>query len=142
MISNNSDEATGKQFLPSIVRIYKQEYDRLTPEQAAELLREFDEDKVKKEHGFRVSTKSRVNDVTHTLKAIENEVIIHFSGCFVCKLIVCTAHQLESSHWRRDNAIHHTGVNRPSPLWRRLCYRGCRHFPRVGNENRLTRFYQ
>lgn len=66
--------AQGKEVLQQLVRSYRLEYDELTLEQKKQLIREFDEHKASKISGRRVSTKSRVNDVTHTLKAIENEV--------------------------------------------------------------------
>jgi hypothetical protein len=65
---------TGKKVLQELVRTYWSEYDALTTEQKEQLVREFDEYKASKTLGFRVLTRSRVNDVTHTLKSVENEV--------------------------------------------------------------------
>jgi hypothetical protein len=48
-----------------------------TSDGKAKLVREFDEHKANKACGLRISVKSRVNDVTHTMKAIENEVSIY-----------------------------------------------------------------
>jgi len=50
------------------------EYKALTTEQKAELVKEFENHKASRACGLRISTKSRVNDVTKTLKVIENEV--------------------------------------------------------------------
>jgi hypothetical protein len=72
--NENQEQPSGKQKLNALVRDYKPEYDALSKAQRADLLRDYDEHKSNLRHGFRISTKSRVNDITHTLKAVENEV--------------------------------------------------------------------
>ena len=68
--------AADKEFLQSLVRAHKEEYDNLTLDQKDKIVQEFDEHKATKTCGLRISTKSRVNNVTHTLKAIQTEVRI------------------------------------------------------------------
>ncbi|KAG1893993.1 uncharacterized protein F5891DRAFT_1131068 [Suillus fuscotomentosus] len=50
------------------------EYRNLTDDEKAQLLQEYCEHKETKTTGIRISTKSKVNDVTQTLKAVENEL--------------------------------------------------------------------
>ncbi|KAG1795025.1 uncharacterized protein HD556DRAFT_1473186 [Suillus plorans] len=50
------------------------EYRNLTDDKKAQLLQEYHEHKETKTTGIRISTKSKVNDVTQTLKAVENEL--------------------------------------------------------------------
>jgi hypothetical protein len=64
----------GKEVLQHLVKDHRSEYDQLTSEEQADLIREFDEYKSTRATGFRISMKARVNDVTRTLHAIENEV--------------------------------------------------------------------
>lgn len=46
----------------------------LTEEERAELKTQFEDYKATKAKAFRVSIKSRINDTTHTVQAIESEV--------------------------------------------------------------------
>jgi len=64
----------GKATLQSIVQDHKTEYLALSKEEQDKLLVEFAEWKQSKSTGVRTSTKSKINDITHTLKAVENEV--------------------------------------------------------------------
>lgn len=57
---------------------YKDEYYSLTDEQKSSLVAEHEEHKVMKTTGHRISTKSKINDVTLSLKAVENEVVPQF----------------------------------------------------------------
>jgi hypothetical protein len=70
--------AGGKTALQSLVKAHKAEYDALSPEEKTQLTRELEEYKANKACGLRISTKSRINDVTQTIKAIETEVHIYF----------------------------------------------------------------
>ncbi|KAG1899707.1 uncharacterized protein F5891DRAFT_927347, partial [Suillus fuscotomentosus] len=63
-----------KEALQSLVRDHKDEYHALTQEEQQELLQEFADQKETKVSGLRVSTKSKINDITQTLKAVENEL--------------------------------------------------------------------
>lgn len=79
--TDSESQAHGKDVLRTLVHAHRQEYDELTGGEKAQLIQEFDEHKATKTCGFRTSMKSRVNDVTHTLKAVENEVsCAHFWG--------------------------------------------------------------
>jgi hypothetical protein len=50
------------------------EYHALSNDEKDSILKEYEEHKARKTNGVRISTKSKVNDVTQTLKVIENEV--------------------------------------------------------------------
>jgi hypothetical protein len=56
------------------VKDFKDEYYSLTDEEKENLIEEYKEYKAIKTTGQRISTKSKINDVTHTLKIVENEV--------------------------------------------------------------------
>ena len=60
--------------LQSMINDYRAEYHALPAEQKAKLITELDEYKASQKRGLRVSTRARINDVTHTLMAVENEV--------------------------------------------------------------------
>jgi len=68
----------GKDILQDLVHNHRDEYKLLTTQEQNVLIQEFEEFKATKAKGFRVSTKARVNDVTHTLGAVENEVAFFF----------------------------------------------------------------
>ncbi|KAG0706449.1 hypothetical protein DFH29DRAFT_798317 [Suillus ampliporus] len=65
---------SGKAVLQDIVQENRAEYYELDDDAKASLLKEYEEHKATKTTGTRISTKSKVNDVTQTLKAIENEL--------------------------------------------------------------------
>jgi hypothetical protein len=69
-----TEGATGKDVLQELVKDHRAEYQDLTLDEKAELLLEYGEHKETQATGIRISTKSKVNDVTQTLKAVENEV--------------------------------------------------------------------
>jgi len=56
------------------VKDFKDEYYSLTEEEKANLIEEYKEYKATKTTGQRISTKLKINDVTHTLKAVESEI--------------------------------------------------------------------
>ncbi|KAG1722922.1 uncharacterized protein EDB91DRAFT_1240165 [Suillus paluster] len=66
--------ASSKDVLEGIVKDYKDEYYSLTNEEKSSLIAEYKEHKVTKTTGHRISTKSKINDVTWSLKAVENEL--------------------------------------------------------------------
>jgi hypothetical protein len=67
-------DSHGKAVLQTLVREHKSEYLALSNEEQVELLAEFTEWKETKKTGVRVTAKSKINDITQTLKAVENEV--------------------------------------------------------------------
>ncbi|KAG1828057.1 hypothetical protein DFJ58DRAFT_737991 [Suillus subalutaceus] len=69
----------GKDTLRTLVCDNKAEYDALSEQEQEALLKEYAEEKQTKATGTRVSTKSKVNDITQTLKAVENE--LHSLNC-------------------------------------------------------------
>lgn len=66
--------ASGKSMLPALVKQNREEYLKLSAEDKEDLVKEFGEFRVSKTVGNRVSTKSKINDASHTLRAVENEV--------------------------------------------------------------------
>lgn len=66
--------AKGKEVLQTLVRSHRSEYDALTPQEKLNLIQELNEHKANKACGLRTSVKAKINDVTHTMSAIENEV--------------------------------------------------------------------
>jgi len=66
----------GRDTLPYLAREHKDEYYALSKEEQKDLLKEYADQKLTKTTGIRISTKSKINDITQTLKAVENEVRI------------------------------------------------------------------
>lgn len=64
----------GKEVLPALARSLQEEYAEMSVRDRKALVREFEEEKATVAKSFRSSTKSRINDTTQTLGAIENEV--------------------------------------------------------------------
>jgi len=71
--------AHGKGVLQGLVYNHHDKYDQLTAQEWKDLIQEFEEVKATKAKAFQLSTKARVNDVTHTLGAVENEVLFLLS---------------------------------------------------------------
>lgn len=69
----------GKSVLLSLVSNSKSEYEQLTEEDREELVRLYQESKSAESTAKRLNVTSRINGITATLKAIENEVIRIFS---------------------------------------------------------------
>ncbi|KAG2114522.1 hypothetical protein DEU56DRAFT_748887 [Suillus clintonianus] len=65
---------SGKALLPELINEHRVEYHALSKEEKDSILKEYEEHRTTKTNGVRISTKSKVNDVTQTLKAIENEL--------------------------------------------------------------------
>ncbi|KAG1877137.1 hypothetical protein C8R48DRAFT_590638, partial [Suillus tomentosus] len=61
----------GRSALQSLVQDNKEAYRALSKQEQGDLLKEFAEHRDTKTTGMRISTKSKVNDITHTLKAVE-----------------------------------------------------------------------
>ncbi|KAG1718187.1 hypothetical protein EDB19DRAFT_1838510 [Suillus lakei] len=72
--TENSSYGCGKDALRLLVRNHKDEYHSLTQEQQQELLQEFTDQKETKISGVCISMRSKINDITQTLKAVENEL--------------------------------------------------------------------
>ncbi|KAG1768106.1 hypothetical protein EV702DRAFT_1050123 [Suillus placidus] len=71
----NSQESSGKAVLQDLLHNYGDEYRELSQDKKDRLIQEYDENREHKTKGVRTSSKSKINDVTQTLKAIENEVL-------------------------------------------------------------------
>ncbi|KAG2114527.1 hypothetical protein DEU56DRAFT_748933 [Suillus clintonianus] len=69
---NQENGATGKDVLQELVKSHRAEYQELTDDEKAAILLEYSEHKETQATGIRISTKSKVNDVTQTLKALNN----------------------------------------------------------------------
>ncbi|KAG0699235.1 hypothetical protein DFH29DRAFT_769150, partial [Suillus ampliporus] len=69
---NQENGATGKDVLQELVKSHCAEYQELTDDEKAEILLEYSEHKETQATGIRISTKSKVNDVTQTLKTLNN----------------------------------------------------------------------
>jgi hypothetical protein len=80
LLDHNSDVPAlrGKDVLQDLVRNNRDEYNKLTKQEHINLVEEFEKEKATKTKGFRVSTKSRINDAMHTLVAVESEVHLYF----------------------------------------------------------------
>jgi hypothetical protein len=70
--------ARGKDVLQDLVRNNQDEYNNLSKQERINLVEEFEKQKATQTKAFRVSTKSRINDATHTLVAVESEVCLYF----------------------------------------------------------------
>jgi hypothetical protein len=77
---------TGKDVLQEIVKDHREEYQDLTEEEKTQILLEYGEYKEMKTTGVRISTKSKIIDITSTLKADKSEVSLHAS--YFCLLTV------------------------------------------------------
>ncbi|KAG1877154.1 hypothetical protein C8R48DRAFT_768703 [Suillus tomentosus] len=64
----------GKDVLQELIKDYHAEYRELTDNEKDEILLKYSEHKKTQTAGIQISTKSRINDVTSTLKAVENEL--------------------------------------------------------------------
>ncbi|KIK25124.1 hypothetical protein PISMIDRAFT_97175 [Pisolithus microcarpus 441] len=68
----------GRSALSALVRQASEEYRSLSMEDKAALIEEYMRHKEHKTFGLRATAKSKVNDITGTLKAVENEVYFVF----------------------------------------------------------------
>jgi len=64
----------GRNVLPELVQENRANYRGLSAEEREHLVKEFGQFRESKAVGVRVTARSKINDVTHTLSAIENEV--------------------------------------------------------------------
>ncbi|KAF9234799.1 hypothetical protein BU15DRAFT_65425 [Melanogaster broomeanus] len=67
-------ESTGRARLPCLIQDFGAEYDNLDDDDKATLLKEFEAFRELKSSGFCISARSKINDVTHTLKMVENKL--------------------------------------------------------------------
>ncbi|KAI6100913.1 hypothetical protein EDD16DRAFT_1463800, partial [Pisolithus croceorrhizus] len=70
----NGNAAGSTRMLLDLVQQNRLEYRELSTEDKDRLVEEFSQFKESKAVGIRATTKSKINDITHTLKAIENEL--------------------------------------------------------------------
>jgi hypothetical protein len=68
----------GKAVLQDLVRNNQDEYNKLTKQEHMDLIEEFEKEKATKTKAFRISNKSRINDATHSLAAVESEVRLYY----------------------------------------------------------------
>ncbi|KAG2112532.1 uncharacterized protein F5147DRAFT_744449 [Suillus discolor] len=71
---DEENDSHGKVVLQTLVREHKSEYLALSKEEQDDLLTEFTAWKEMKKTGVRTTAKSKINDITQTLKAVENEL--------------------------------------------------------------------
>jgi hypothetical protein len=74
LLDPNLSSLSGKAVLQGLVCSTQEEYNKLSKKERKELVCEFEEYKATQTKALRISTKSRINDATHTLAVIENEV--------------------------------------------------------------------
>ncbi|KAG1770858.1 hypothetical protein EV702DRAFT_1202186 [Suillus placidus] len=65
---------SGKALLPELINEHRMEYHALSNDEKDSLLKEYEEHRATKTNGVRISMKSKINDITQTIKAIENEL--------------------------------------------------------------------
>ncbi|KIJ57835.1 hypothetical protein HYDPIDRAFT_103757 [Hydnomerulius pinastri MD-312] len=70
--NQTQDAPGGKVSLPNLVQSFRDEYKKLSPSKKSALVEEFSKFREAKSFGFRVGAQSKVNDVTKTLKALNN----------------------------------------------------------------------
>ena len=73
----------GKDVLQDLVQNNKAEYAALKMEEKDKLVSELAKVKATRAKGFHTSARSRVNDVTSTVKVLENEVPVYHTGLFI-----------------------------------------------------------
>ncbi|KAI6113578.1 hypothetical protein EDD16DRAFT_1521187 [Pisolithus croceorrhizus] len=76
----NRNAAGSTRMLLDLVQQNCLEYHELSAEDKDHLVEEFSQFKESKAVGIRATTKSKINDITHMLKAIENEGVADFLG--------------------------------------------------------------
>jgi hypothetical protein len=64
----------GKDVLPALIAEHKEEYEKLTAGELKEIISLHEEHKATKATARRVNLRSRINDATQTLMAMETEV--------------------------------------------------------------------
>jgi len=79
LIASTDFTVTGKAVLPVLVQNLREEYSVLTAEEKAVLIDEFTQHREAKTSGIRVSTRSKINDITQTLNKVQNEVCLYFT---------------------------------------------------------------
>ncbi|KAG0702914.1 hypothetical protein DFH29DRAFT_804326, partial [Suillus ampliporus] len=71
---DKENHGEGRAALQSLVHDHKEAYHALSKQEQEDLLKEFTEQRETKTLGLHISMKSKVNDITQTLKAVENEL--------------------------------------------------------------------
>ncbi|KIK76927.1 hypothetical protein PAXRUDRAFT_168396, partial [Paxillus rubicundulus Ve08.2h10] len=72
--TNNENAPSKRQVLPELVKDIQEEYCRLSVDAKQNIVEEFSEFKETKAISIHVSAHSRINNVTHTLKAVESKL--------------------------------------------------------------------
>ena len=109
----NNITAPGGKTLQDLVKVYREEYRTLSTEEKECLVEEFYEFKVSKAVGVRTTAKSRINNVTNTLKAVETEVcFLPLLQMFITTIFL--ALQSRRSYWCRKHTICSPGDHQSS----------------------------
>ncbi|KAG2336946.1 hypothetical protein BDR05DRAFT_978648 [Suillus weaverae] len=72
---------SGKVLLSELINEHRVEYHTLSNDKKDSILKEYEEHKATKTNGVRISMKSKVNNITQTLKVIENEMRLNSLRC-------------------------------------------------------------
>jgi len=99
-------------------------YKALTEEEKKAMTDEFEKVKAMKSKASRISMKSRINDITQTVKSIENEVSGTDNRTFVYLQFHKTDTKPEGSHRDRGIILYLQGHDRPQFARCILCNRG------------------
>ncbi|KAF8131401.1 hypothetical protein EV363DRAFT_1449797 [Boletus edulis] len=70
----NALEVSKRDVLPDLVKNSKEEYAKLSADEKTRLVEEFNKFRESKTKGTRATARSKINDATHTISAIENEL--------------------------------------------------------------------
>jgi hypothetical protein len=70
----DATNTTGRATLQALVQNNMKEYQALTEEEKAGIIEEFTQNRLEEAKGIRKTARSRVDDVTYTVSAIENEL--------------------------------------------------------------------
>ncbi|KAG1737237.1 hypothetical protein EDB19DRAFT_1829663 [Suillus lakei] len=86
-----SQTSSRKMVLQDLLHNYSDEYRKLSQDEKDRLVKEYEENKLHKSKGIRVSVKSKINDVTQTLKTIKNK-LNSLKCCTDAETILYTVH--------------------------------------------------
>ncbi|KAF8452803.1 hypothetical protein L210DRAFT_3639263 [Boletus edulis BED1] len=94
----NALEVSKRDVLPDLVKNSKEEYAKLSADEKTRLVEEFNKFRESKTKGTRATARSKINDATHTISAIENESSVLNWGVqnFIGSVIGIDAHDLVS----------------------------------------------
>ena len=72
--------SSGHEVLSNFINGHRSEYYALSEDAKDSLVKEYEEYKTMKTTGVRISSKSKINDITQTLKVIEHEVHFYYTN--------------------------------------------------------------